>query len=88
MAHYNSPTLPRPTAFNFATDVVDHWATQHPQPEAAALHWLSSDRGTERKLSFAHFSRRSHRIAVLLRSRLGVARGEKMLVILPRVPEW
>lgn len=52
------------------------------------MHWVSQDRKTERKLSFEHFSRQSHRIAVLLKDKLGVQTGEKLLVVLPRVPEW
>jgi len=86
MAHFHSQSLTRPLSFNFANDVVDYWAAN--PPAGPAMHWLSQDRKTERKLSFAHFSRQSHRIAVLLSEKMGVAQGEKMLVILPRVPEW
>ncbi|KAM0704097.1 hypothetical protein Q7P35_008329 [Cladosporium inversicolor] len=86
MAHYYDETLSRPSSFNFANDVVDYWA--HNTPPGPAMHWISQDRKTERKLSFEHFSRQSHRIAVYLQDKLGVKAGEKMLVVLPRVPEW
>lgn len=86
MAHFHIQPLTRPSSFNFATDVVDYWAVN--PPAGPAMHWISQDRETERKLSFEHFSRQSHRIAVLLRERLGVSQGEKMLMIMPRVPEW
>jgi medium-chain acyl-CoA synthetase len=86
MAHYNSATLTRPSTFNFASDVVDYWAAN--PPPGPAMHWVSGDRETERKLSFEHFSTQSHRIAVLLTEELGVKAGEKMLMIVPRVPEW
>lgn len=86
MAHYYANDLNRPASFNFATDVVDYWAAN--PPPGPAMYWLSQDRKTERKLSFEHFSRQSQRIAVLLREKLGVEKGEKMLMILPRVPEW
>ncbi|KAK6429546.1 hypothetical protein LTR95_014305 [Oleoguttula sp. CCFEE 5521] len=87
MAHYYASNLERPTNFNFATDVVDYWA-EHSPKDGVAMHWVSQDRKIERKLTFDHFSRQSHRIAVLLREKLGVKQGEKMLMILPRVPEW
>lgn len=86
MAHFHSPTLTKPSSFNFATDVVDHWAAN--PPAGPAMHWISQDRKTDRKLSFEYFSRQSHRLAVMLREHMGVQPGEKMLMILPRVPEW
>ena len=86
MAHYYDETLSRPSSFNFANDVVDYWASN--APPGPAMHWVSQDRKTERKLSFEHFSRQSHRIAVYLQDKLGVKAGEKMLVVLPRLPEW
>lgn len=56
--------------------------------ESYAMHWLSQDRQTSRKLSFAHFSRQSHRLAVLFRHHLHIFPGDKMLIIMPRLPEW
>jgi acyl-coenzyme A synthetase/AMP-(fatty) acid ligase len=87
MAHYYDAQLKRPTSFNFASDVVDYWASK-PPPGNTAMHWISQDRKQERKLSFGHFSRQSHRLAVLFREKLGVKKGEKMLIIMPRLPEW
>lgn len=87
MAHYYDAELKRPTAFNFATDVVDYWAKNAPK-DGCAMHWISQDRKKERVLSFEHFSRQSHRLAVLFREKLGVQKGEKMLIIMPRLPEW
>lgn len=86
MAYFYEQELKRPASFNFATDVIDYWAAH--DPSGPAMHWVSQDRKTERKLSFRHFSRQSHRIAALLRDKLGVQQGEKMLMILPRLPEW
>ena len=86
MAHYYDKTLTRPSSFNFANDVVDYWAKN--SPPGPAMHWVSQDRKTERKLTFEHFSRQSHRIAVFLTENLRLRAGEKMLVILPRVPAW
>ena len=88
MAHYHSPTLTRPTHFNFATDVVDYWA--HQDPPLQAMHWVSSDGSRESKMSYRHFSRQSHRIATMLRREeaLGIKRGDVCIMILPRIPEW
>ena len=85
MAHYYDAVLKRPTSFNFATDVVDYWASENP---GLATHWVSQDRKQDRKLSFDHFSQQSNRLAVLLREKLGVVEGEKLLIIMPSVPEW
>ena len=85
MAHYFDDVLKRPATFNFATDVVDYWATQNP---GLAMHWLSQDHKQERKLTFDHFRKQSHRLAILLRERMGVKQGDKLLLIMPRVPEW
>lgn len=86
MAHYFEAQLERPKEFNFAQDVVDYWAKN--TPNGYAMHWISQDRKQERKLSFEHFSRQSHRLATLFREKLGLQKGEKMLIIMPRLPEW
>lgn len=85
MAHFSATTLTRPTHFNFANDVVDYWATK--SPPLMAMHWVSQDQSQILELSYAHFQRESHRIAVLLKS-LGVKQGDTVLMILPRIPEW
>lgn len=71
-----------PRAFNFAADVVDAWAER----DLTALIWSDAD-GHELRLSYADVARRSARIGNLLRS-LGVEQGDRVLVMLPRVPEW
>jgi acetyl-CoA synthetase/medium-chain acyl-CoA synthetase len=72
-----------PDLFNFGRDVVDAFARE---PERPALLWRSAD-GAERRLSFAEVREGSDRMAQLLRQ-LGVAPGDPVLVMLPRVPEW
>ena len=86
MAHFNSTSLPKPEYFNFATDVVDYWASRSPVP--TAMHWISRESpGPVRELNYAYFSRQSHRIALLFEA-LGIKPGDRMVIILPRVPEW
>jgi len=87
MAHYYDAELKRPTTFNFATDVVDYWASNAPK-DGVAMHWISEDRKTERRLSFEYFRRQSHRLSVLLRDHLGMQKGDRLLLIMPRLPEW
>ncbi|KAK4895587.1 hypothetical protein LTR27_006370 [Elasticomyces elasticus] len=87
MAHYYDNELKRPSSFNFATDVVDYWAN-NASKDGVAMHWISEDRKTERRLSFEHFSRQSHRLAVMLREHLSMQHGDRLLLIMPRLPEW
>ena len=84
-AHLPISPLTLPTSFNFSTDIIDHWS--HTSPFAVALHWVSQDFSTERKLTYTHFSRQSHRIATLLTD-LGLKAGDTLILILPRLPEW
>jgi acyl-coenzyme A synthetase/AMP-(fatty) acid ligase len=86
MSHYYDKELKRPGSFNFATDVVDYWARSS---EATwAMHWVSGDLQQQRQLSFQHFSQQSNRLADLLRNKLGIRSGERLLIIIPRVPVW
>jgi acyl-coenzyme A synthetase/AMP-(fatty) acid ligase len=72
-----------PETFNFGHDVVDAWARD---PERMALLWCDAD-GNERRLSFAEVAEESDRVAAWLAAR-GVQRGERVIVMLPRIPEW
>lgn len=75
----------RPSSFNFATDIVDHWAKN--APSRIALHWTDQSLSTEKRLTYSHFSQQSHRIATLLNSH-GVKKGDTCILILPRLPQW
>ncbi|KAL2357715.1 hypothetical protein BJ546DRAFT_324187 [Cryomyces antarcticus] len=85
MAHFYDQDLTRPKSFNFAVNVVDYWAAK--TPPLQAMYWISQDGKDREDLSYAHFERQSHRIAVLLKE-TGVRSGEKVLMILPRLPAW
>src|SRR3954454_17832833 len=74
---------PRPARFNFAKDVVDRWAAN---PEQVAL-WHVDPTGQERRLTYQHMQRRSTQLANAL-SGLGLQKGERVFVMLPRVVEW
>jgi acyl-coenzyme A synthetase/AMP-(fatty) acid ligase len=72
-----------PEHFNFGYDVVDAWATA--APDHLALLWVGD--GAERRVTYSQLADRSGRFAKAL-SDLGLSRGDRVLVILPRVTEW
>jgi medium-chain acyl-CoA synthetase len=72
-----------PASFNWAFDVFDRWARD---PGKLAMLWVSPD-GQPRRFTFAELAERSRRFANVLGG-LGVAPGERVLIILPRVAEW
>jgi len=74
-----------PEYFNFTTDVIDRWAET--QPAAPALWCVNAATGTEQKFTFQQLSRLSAQAANVFRS-AGVRRGDRVLIMLPRVPQW
>jgi acetyl-CoA synthetase/medium-chain acyl-CoA synthetase len=72
-----------PDDYNFAFDKVGLWAEV---PEKLAMLWIGPD-GREERYTFAHFDEQSSRAAHALQ-KLGLQKGERVLLMLPRVPEW
>lgn len=72
-----------PGRFNFARDVVDRWAAD---PEKPALTWCDAS-GASQTFTFAEIARLSCRFANLLATH-GVGRGDRVIVMLPRLPQW
>ena len=70
-----------PERFNFGRDAVDGWDDDRP-----AMIWLGEG-GEERRLTFGDFSRLSNRFANAMRN-AGVGRGDRVMVLLGKVPEW
>src|ERR1700722_14539979 len=71
-----------PKSFNFARDVVDRCAADPNRP--ATLY--RDVHGVESRITFGQMSDWVHRFAGLL-EQLGVGRGERGIVLLPRIPE-
>lgn len=85
MAHFDHEVLTRPTRFNFAEDVIDYWAAK--SPGLQAMHWVSQTLDEQKVLTYGYFSRQSHRAAIMLQQ-MGVKKGDKLLILLPRIPAW
>jgi acyl-coenzyme A synthetase/AMP-(fatty) acid ligase len=72
-----------PEYFNFAIDVIGKWASD---PNKLAMLWIGQD-GEERRITFAQFAERSSRAANAFAT-VGIKKGDRILVMLPRIPEW
>nr|XP_033770530.1 acyl-coenzyme A synthetase ACSM3, mitochondrial-like isoform X2 [Geotrypetes seraphini] len=79
-----------PEYFNFASDVLDKWSEMEKdgkRPLNPALWWIDG-RGEEVKWSFEELEMLSKKVAALLSEACGLQRGDRVLLILPRIPEW
>jgi len=74
-----------PEYFNFASDVMENWARK--RPEATALWCVDEASGREQKISFRDLSERFRRAANFFLT-CGIHPGDRVLVMMPRVPEW
>ncbi|XXF81513.1 AMP-binding protein [Myxococcaceae bacterium GXIMD 01537] len=74
----------RPEHFNFAADVVDHWARE--RPDALALLW-SDEHGQERAYTWREVAQHSLHAAQFLTSQ-GLRRGDRVFIMMPRLAEW
>src|SRR5262245_16759936 len=74
-----------PEHFNFAADVVERWASE--RPAACALWCVDQTRQHERQLSFAELGADLQRAANYFQT-AGIRRGDCVLLLLPRIPEW
>jgi acyl-coenzyme A synthetase/AMP-(fatty) acid ligase len=72
-----------PDEFNFAWDVIDAYAEDRGR---LALVW-ENEAGEEARYSFWDIAERSCRFANALRG-LGIGRGDPVMIMLPRIPEW
>ncbi len=72
-----------PSTFNFGRDVVDAWAGN---ADKTALIWCDGT-GSERSFTFSDVAQRSNQVANWLTER-GIRKGERIIVMLPRIPEW
>jgi len=69
--------------YNFALDTIGEWARD---PEKLAMLWVGQN-GAEARYTFAYFAEQSSRVAHALET-LGVRKGDRVLLMLPRLPQW
>ncbi|HEU0025976.1 MAG TPA: acyl--CoA ligase [Ktedonobacterales bacterium] len=69
--------------YNFAIDTIGKWARD---PEKLAMLWIGPD-GAEERYTFTHFDEQSSRAAHAF-EKLGIAKGDRVLLMLPRLVEW
>ena len=72
-----------PEFFNFAVDVVDHWARDRDRIALIAV----NEAGEEENYTYRDISQASIRLANLL-SNQGLGKGDRVIVMLPRIAEW
>jgi acyl-coenzyme A synthetase/AMP-(fatty) acid ligase len=77
-------TLTEPARFNFGFDVID----RHAQDEKKrALVWVNAAGTERREYTFRDLSRFSNQAANALLSQ-GISKGDRVFIMLGRVPEW
>src|SRR3982074_1808728 len=79
----NEVTGLHPAAFNFGADVVDRLAST---ADKAALIAVAAD-GREARFKFSDIALLSAKLASSL-ARCGLEKGDRVIVMLPRIPEW
>ena len=73
-----------PDNFNFAYDIVDKWASTH--PDKRALCW-TNDKGDHKDISFGELKEQSDKTASFLQD-IGIVRGDMVMLILKRNIEF
>ena len=73
-----------PPTFNFGRDVVDLWAKR--QPNHLALIWCNTE-GDQASFTYAQMARLTNQFAHVL-AQAGIVKGDRVMVMLPRVPHW
>ena len=73
-----------PEYFNFGYDVVDAWAVR--DRHKLAMIW-ANQKGEEKRYTFHDLSKLSNQAANLL-IKHGITSGDRVMLMLPRLPEW
>jgi acetyl-CoA synthetase len=81
---YENFRIDVPEYFNFGFDVIDAWANK--DRNKLAMIWVNQD-GVEEKFTFWDLMRLSNQIVNIM-IKYGVNKGDRVLIMLPRVPEW
>lgn len=79
-----------PEYFNFAEDVLDRWTNLEKtgkRPYNPAFWWING-KGEEVRWSFEELGSLSRKLANILAEDCVLKPGDRVIVILPRIPEW
>jgi acetyl-CoA synthetase len=82
-ALYREFRWPKLARYNIGVDVCDRWATA--EPDRLAIIHVRADGGTE-EISYGTLRDGSNRLANTLRAH-GIARGDRVAILLPQAPE-
>ena len=77
-------TIDVPEYYNFGFDVIDAWAKK--DRNKLAMIWVDQ-KGNERKYTFFDLMRLSNQ-AVNICLKYGIKKGDRVMLMLPRTPEW
>lgn len=81
-----------PLKFNFARDVVDHWARKEASFERSrhlpALHIVNADSSKERQINYTELSQLSKQLAGVFVNQMGLSRKDRILISLPKCAEF
>ncbi|NMB79072.1 MAG: AMP-binding protein, partial [Methanomicrobiales archaeon] len=81
---YRNFRIDVPEYFNFGFDVIDAWANK--DRNKLAMIWVNQE-GVEKRYTFWDLMRLSNQIVNMM-IKYGVNKGDKVMIMLPRVPEW
>lgn len=79
-----------PEYFNFAKDVLDQWTNMEKAGKRLnnpAFWWIDGN-GKEVRWSFEELGSLSRKFANILTEACSLQRGDRVMVILPKIPEW
>uniref|UniRef100_A0A8C3W299 medium-chain acyl-CoA ligase n=1 Tax=Catagonus wagneri TaxID=51154 RepID=A0A8C3W299_9CETA len=79
-----------PEYFNFASDVLDQWTNEEKAGKRSSnpAFWWVNGNGKEVRWSFEELGSLSRKFANILTEACALQRGDRVIVILPRIPEW
>ncbi|MDG6256063.1 MAG: AMP-binding protein [Methanomicrobiaceae archaeon] len=81
---YRNFSIKVPEYFNFGFDVIDAWAKK--DRNKLAMIWVNQ-KGEEKKFTFRELSLLSNQIVNMF-IKYNINKGDRVLIMLPRVPEW
>nr|XP_060642598.1 acyl-coenzyme A synthetase ACSM5, mitochondrial-like [Anolis sagrei ordinatus] len=93
VSHYDAINLGEqevPEYFNFASDVMDRWMQMEKDGTTPLnpVFWWVNEQKEEVKWTYEELAVLSRKAANVLTGPCGLQRGDRLLMILPRIPEW